>query len=207
MFKIDTLYDNIWSNTYIVGNEFECIIIDPSNDSRNIKKIVNNRKVLGIFLTHGHFDHFRTLTDTLKLYDVKVYLHRDALLKLKDPNLSCSSYFGYNSMIDLGSERYVLLHNGDKVILGSLELKVLTTPGHTSCSVCLIMGDWMFSGDTLFEAGVGRWDLPTGNVTELTKSIKMLLSLKTDYLVYPGHGDTTTIYKEIKTNPFYQRVK
>ena len=65
----------------------------------------------------------------------------------------------------------------------------------------------IFSGDTLFETGVGRWDLPTGNVIELTKSIKMLLALKNDYQVYPGHGETTSIFNEIITNPFYQRVK
>ena len=207
MFEIETLYDHLWSNTYIVGNETDCFIIDPSNDIRNIKKLINNRNVLGIFLTHGHFDHFKTLVDTMKLYDAKIYLHKEALNKLKNPNSSCSNMFGYNTIIDLEQKQYQIVHNGDKIKLNDFEIKVLTTPGHTNCSICLMLDNVIFSGDTLFETGVGRWDLPTGNVIELTKSIKMLLALKNDYQVYPGHGETTSIFNEIITNPFYQRVK
>lgn len=207
MFEIETLYDHLWSNTYIVGNETDCFIIDPSNDIRNIKKLVNNRNVLGVFLTHGHFDHFKTLVDTMKLYDTKIYLHKEALNKLKNPNSSCSNMFGYNTIIDLEQKQYQIVHNGDKIKLNDFEIKVLTTPGHTNCSICLMLDNVIFSGDTLFETGVGRWDLPTGNVIELTKSIKMLLALKNDYQVYPGHGETTSIFNEIITNPFYQRVK
>ena len=207
MFEIETLYDHLWSNTYIVGNETDCFIIDPSNDIRNIKKLVNNRNVLGVFLTHGHFDHFKTLVDTMKLYDTKIYLHKETLNKLKNPNSSCSNMFGYNTIIDLEQKQYQLVHNGDKIKLNDFEIKVLTTPGHTNCSICLMLDNVIFSGDTLFETGVGRWDLPTGNVIELTKSIKMLLALKNDYQVYPGHGETTSIFNEIITNPFYQRVK
>lgn len=207
MLEIETLYDHLWSNTYIVGNEKDCFIIDPSNDVRNIKKMVNKRNVLGIFLTHGHFDHFRTLQDTMNLYDAKIYLHKEALNKLKNPNISCSNMFGYNTIIDLEIDKYKVVHSGDKIILGEFEIKILTTPGHTNCSICILIENVMFSGDTLFETGVGRWDLPTGNIIELTKSIKQLLGLKTDYLVYPGHGDTTKIYDEIVNNPFYQRIK
>lgn len=207
MFEIETLYDRLWSNTYIVGNQTDCFIIDPSNDIRNIKKLVNNRNVLGIFLTHGHFDHFKTLVDTMNLYDAKIYLHKEALNKLKNPNSSCSNMFGYNTIIDLENNQYQIVHNGDKIKLNDFEIKVLTTPGHTNCSICFMLDNVIFSGDTLFETGVGRWDLPTGNVVELTKSIKMLLGLKNDYRVYPGHGENTSIFKEIITNPFYQRVK
>lgn len=207
MLTIETLYDHLWSNTYIVGNYADCIIIDPSNDVRNIKKMVGKRNVLGIFLTHGHFDHFRTLTDVIKLFDAKIYLHKEALSKLKNPNFSCSNMFGYNTIIDLMEEQVKIVHNGDKIKTKDFEIKVLTTPGHTNCSVCFMIEDVIFSGDTLFETGVGRWDLPTGNVVDLTKSIKMLLGLKNDFKVYPGHGESTTIFKEIITNPFYQRIK
>ena len=207
MLEIETLYDNLWSNTYIVGNEEDCFIVDPSNDARNIKKMVKNRNVLGIFLTHGHYDHFRTLLDTMKLYDTKIYMHKETLDKLRNPNISCSNMFGYNTIIDLTPDKYKIVHNGDKVNLNNFEIKILTTPGHTNCSICIMLENVIFSGDTLFESGVGRWDLPTGNVIELTKSIKMLLGLKNDFIVYPGHGDSTSIFNEVITNPFYQRVK
>ena len=208
MLLVDTLCEaNYLSNTYIVGDDKECLIIDPSNDIRSIKKLVNNRKVLGIFLTHGHFDHFKSLSNTLNEFKAKVFLQKNALEKLKNPNISCSNMFGYNMIIDLLEEEYQLINDGQKIVLNDIVIKVLSTPGHTNCSICLIIENMMFSGDTLFECGVGRSDLPTGNSIQLARSIKMLLNLKTDYIVYPGHGDKTSIFTEVKTNPYYQRIK
>ena len=114
---------------------------------------------------------------------------------------------GYNTTIDLLKEQYQLINDGQKIVLNDLTIKVLATPGHTNCSICLIIEDMMFSGDTLFECGVGRSDLPTGSSIQLSKSIQMLLNLKTDYIVYPGHGDKTSIFSEVKINPYYQRIK
>ncbi len=208
MLSIDILCESsLNANTYVVGNELECIIIDPANDVRNIKKLINKRKVVGIFLTHGHFDHFKTLTNLMKEYDTTIYLHKNALIKLRDPNISCSNMFGYNMIIELEPNKYHLVHDGEKLQLLNKEIKIITTPGHTNCSVCYIIDELMFSGDTLFEEGVGRSDLPTGSTMELVKSIKMLLNLKTDYTVYPGHGDATSIYHEIKNNLFFQNIK
>ena len=208
MIIVDTLCESPYlSNTYIVGNDEICIVIDPSNDIRNIKKIVNNRKVLGIFLTHGHFDHFKTLEKAIDEFNTKVYLHKNALLKLADPNISCSNMFGYNTIINLKNEKYQLINDGNKIDLNGLLIKVLYTPGHTNCSICLIIDNLMFSGDTLFEMGVGRSDLPTGSTIQLNKSIAMLLNGKIDYEVYPGHGEKTSIFFETKNNPYYQRIK
>ena len=195
------------SNTYIVGDKIKCFVVDPSNDLRDIKKFIKKRQVLGIFLTHGHFDHFKGLSELLKEYHIKVYLHKDAYLKLLDPNISCSNMFGYNKIIKLNENEYHFINDGQKIILDDFVIKVLHTPGHTNCSVCLIIDELMFSGDTLFNCGIGRMDLPTGSSIQMNKSIKMLLNLKTNYLVYPGHGEETTIFWEMKNNPYYQRIK
>lgn len=194
------------SNTYVVGDN-EVIIIDPANDERSIKKLVNDRKVLGIFLTHGHYDHFKRIRKLLKIYDTKVYMHKAAYLKLSDIYASCAVYFGCNEPVDISKEQIVELKDGETIELGEMKIKVIFTPGHTNCSVCFKIENEMFTGDTLFHEGVGRWDLPTASSVQLNESINKLLKSKTDYNVYPGHGDSSTCFHEIKYNPYYEKNK
>ena len=192
------------SNTYVVGDN-EVIIIDPANDERSIKKLVNDRKVLGIFLTHGHYDHFKRIRKLLKIYDTKVYMHKAAYLKLSDIYASCAVYFGCNEPVDISKEQIVELKDGETIELGEMKIKVIFTPGHTNCSVCFKIENEMFTGDTLFHEGVGRWDLPTASSVQLNESINKLLKSKTDYNVYPGHGESSTCFHEIKYNPYYEK--
>lgn len=194
-------------NTYIVGNEKSVIIIDPANDERSIKKLVNKRIVLGIFLTHGHYDHFKKLHKLLKLYNVKVYLHKNAYLKLGDIYSSCAVYFGCNEPTSISKEQIVELKDGETIELDEIKIKVVFTPGHTNCSVCLKIDNDMFTGDTLFYEGVGRWDLPTASSIQLMESINRLLKSKNDYNIYPGHGSKSSCFHESKYNPYYLRNK
>jgi len=203
--KIDTICDNPnLSNTYVVTIDDECIIIDPSNSIKNIKYYVGNSKVLGILLTHGHFDHFKTLVDVASKYKAKVFLHKNAILKLKDYNLSCASMFGYLYNVDTTNLDLKNVGNGNIIELGRFKIKVMETKGHTNCSICFIIDDIMFSGDTIFYEGIGRYDLPTGNMVEIRQSIDTIKHLKNDYIIYPGHGDATTLEHEIKCNPYFK---
>lgn len=206
--NIDILCENNNnSNTYIVGNETNVIIIDPSNDERSIKKLVNNRFVLGIFLTHGHYDHFKKIHKLLKMYNTKVYLHKNAYLKLSDIYSSCAVYFGCNEPVQLSKEQIVELKDGETIELDDIKIKVIFTPGHTNCSVSLKIDNDIFTGDTLFYEGVGRWDLPTASSIQLMESINILLKSKVDYNLYPGHGEMTSCFHEQKYNPYYLRNK
>lgn len=206
--EVLTLCENLNnSNTYVVGTSNEVIVIDPSNDYRSIKKLINGRKLLGIFLTHGHYDHFKSVIKMLEIYDCLLYLNKEAYKKLSDPLSSCSIYFGQQEPYIVDQSRVKFIGDGQKITLGEINLKVLHTKGHTNCSICLIIDDLLFSGDTLFNNGIGRYDLPTASLTDLTNSIKMLLNLKTDYKVFPGHNEPTTIFEEAKSNYFYQRIK
>lgn len=193
------------SNTYIVGNEEDVIIIDPSNDERSIKRLVNNRNVLGIFLTHGHFDHFKKIHRLLKIYDVLVYLQKNAYLKLQDPNTSCAVYFGCNEPTIIPKDKIVFVSDGQNLILNEINIKVIFTPGHTNCSVCYKIDDHLFSGDTIFYEGVGRWDLPTGSSYQLIESLNKVLKSKTDFNIYPGHGESSSCFHESNFNPYYIR--
>lgn len=188
------------ANTYIVSKGSNVIIIDPANDVRSIKTIVKDRNVIAILLTHGHYDHFKEITKLLKEYDVPCYMHKNANLKLQNIDLSCARLFGCNVQTNIENIKFV--SEGQKLTLEDFEIKCLYKPGHTDCSMVYMIEDSLFTGDVLFEDGIGRCDLPTGNMVVMMRSLKELKNLykNKDYIVYPGHGDATTLYKEIKTN-------
>ncbi|MEE0927961.1 MAG: MBL fold metallo-hydrolase, partial [Acutalibacteraceae bacterium] len=91
---------------------------------------------------------------------------------------------------------------GDVLELAGLTIKVMHTPGHTAGSVCYIAEDVIFSGDTLFEGSIGRTDFPTGDFATIKNSLNRLKNLGCDYKVYAGHGNPTTLFREIKNNPY-----
>ena len=100
----------------------------------------------------------------------------------------------------------ILLKDGDNFMLGNTEIKYITTPGHTSGSVCFICGMNMFSGDTLFSRSVGRTDMPDGSSTALMKSLMKIADLGGNLTVYPGHMNVTTLDAERKYNPYLRQA-
>ena len=98
----------------------------------------------------------------------------------------------------------ILLHDGDSVKFGKVTLKVMHTPGHTTGSILLLDEKEVFTGDTLFAGSIGRVDLPGGSERDMRLSLKKLLRLPDQYVVYPGHGPTTTMGEEKRVNPFLQ---
>lgn len=203
---IETIEEQ-YSNTYLVGNEKEFVIIDPSVDIRNILYIIRKRfsksKLLGIILTHGHYDHFVSIEEVQKNFNVPVYISREDLPKLTNLNLSCGFFFGITSLPKIDN----ILILPQELKLGTLEFKIINTPGHTNGSVCLKIEDALFTGDTLFNDGVGRTDLPTGNANKLNESLKLLMKLNDDLKVYPGHGPSSTIGYEKNYNYYYGYIK
>ena len=98
MLDIITICDSFENgNTYIVGNEQEVIVIDPANKLSSITSAIKSRKVLGVFLTHAHYDHFKTLDSFLKKYNVNLYIHKNGINKLTDINSSCAFFFSVTS--------------------------------------------------------------------------------------------------------------
>ncbi len=193
------------SNCYIIGSEAdrEGMIIDPGDEA---KLILSEVKDLGldikvIALTHGHIDHIGALKEVKEATGAQVAIHTDDVRVLKDRFLSI--FLGIRRRSPPPPDR--LLNDGDTISVGELKFTVIHTPGHSQGSICLLGEGVLFSGDTLFNYGVGRSDLPGSgsNHNQLIDSIqRRLLVLDDDIKVYPGHGPETTIGAERRGNPF-----
>ena len=181
------------TNTYIVSREGsnKCIVIDPGYEADTI---LNRTALLGlqveaILLTHAHFDHLGAVRGIVADTDCRVFVEEKELTL--PPTMTDGPIF------------YTDLYPAEGVIsVADLDIKVIRTPGHTPGSVCLLIADAMFSGDTWFAGSMGRCDFPGSSIFDMRKSLKKLYNLAGDYRVFPGHAEYTTLEYERKTNPY-----
>ena len=185
------------TNTYLVVKENNCIIIDPAFAYESVFKYIskNGYKVLAILLTHGHFDHIQDANDLARYYNCKIYIAQNDLELIYDATLNGSKkYLRKEIVIDKQLvnpiEKEVILK------LDNILVDVMFTPGHTKGSCCYRIGNELFSGDTLFEDGIGRVDMYGGDKNAMDMSLKYIFSLNNDVIVFPGHGDETSIGEE-----------
>ena len=190
-------------NSYLVwDNDLNAVLIDAPDGYDRILSVIREKGVkLGkILLTHGHCDHIESAYNLAVETGAQVYIHTDDIKKLCNDETNLSRYFGLPPVSPVTNA--MTFEDGDVITHGELEFEVLHTPGHTSGSVCLIIDDVMFSGDTLFKDSMGRTDMPDGNDAVMTETLAMLYDFDTftDYKVYPGHGEATTMFRERREN-------
>lgn len=209
--KIITLENYYTSeNTYIVYDEntMDGVIIDPGCKADDIKKSAdkNGINIRYILITHCHYDHIEYLEDLRKITGAPLAAGSKASVNIGDPNIN-ASYGGLGYELSAKSADR-LLCDRESFKAGSLTIECIYTPGHTNCSVCYLIGDCLFSGDTLFLRSCGRWDLPTGDRNALENSIiNVLYKLDDNIKVYPGHNNPTSIGYEKKFNFFVPEIK
>jgi glyoxylase-like metal-dependent hydrolase (beta-lactamase superfamily II) len=193
------------TNCYFVYREgsSKVIFIDPADYGEQIFKAMkdNGFEVAAILLTHGHFDHIWGCSRLRQLTSAPVYAYEGEEKVLLSADLNVSADAGRACTVKANT----LLKDGEEVTVEGMTFKLIATPGHTQGSCCYYFeeANMLISGDTLFEESVGRTDLPTGSMSTLVRSVKdKLFVLPDDTVVYPGHGDSTTIEHEKKYNPF-----
>ena len=196
------------TNCYILSNTEtkETIIVDPGDQGDRIAEfcLKEGLRPVGILLTHGHFDHIsgaKALTDAFRL---PIYASEAEEELLADPGMNMSFKVGRDRVALVAD---VLLADGEELSLAGFAIKVIHTPGHTGGGMCYYLPTEgiAFTGDTLFWNTYGRTDLPTSSFAELKSSlINKLFVLPEETAVYPGHGKSTTIGMEKKTNPIWE---
>lgn len=187
-------------NCYVVSSEGRSILIDVGDSFESINEYLKQRNLRAeaILLTHGHFDHIGSVCKFQQL-GLKVYIHKaDGEMLYTDKSMA--NLVGKNIP---PCHADVLLGGGETLDIANMQIEVIQTGGHTRGSVCYVIEDNIFSGDTLFNMSIGRSDFPGGSYAEIVNSItEKLFKLEGDYVVYPGHGEQTTLEFERRNNPF-----
>ena len=194
----------VQANNYLVVDEVskEAILIDCSDYVEEIIDYVkkNNLKVKYILLTHGHFDHVLGINRMNEVLGAKVYVHEGDKEQVVNTR-AVMTMFGLPTEGVENPKITTTLSDAGELTLGNQVIKVIETPGHTPGGVCYLIGDCLFSGDTLFRGTIGRTDLPGGSFQQIKHSVKdVLFALDENIKVYPGHGEPTSIGYEKKFN-------
>ncbi len=192
------------ANCYIVGckQTRKAAVIDPGGDTDRILMALAKEKltVSAIINTHGHFDHVGGNKPLKDATGADLMIHPlDA--PMLDHLASSAAAWGLRAENSPKPDR--LLEEGDIIECGTIQFKVLHTPGHTPGGISLHADNALFVGDTLFAGSIGRTDFPGGDYDTLIRNIQTkLFALPDDTRVYTGHMEPTTIGREKKYNPF-----
>ncbi|OQO71296.1 hydrolase [Enterococcus villorum] len=196
----------IEENCYLVSNEEALLIIDPGEDADKIKRQIEKtqQRPVDILLTHTHYDHIGAVEELRQFYQIPVYVSPLEQEWLGDPILNLSGLGRHDDMANIIVSPAEYEFEMKAYRLGDMNFRVVPTPGHSIGSVSFIFDDFVICGDALFKGSIGRTDLYTGNLEQLLHSINtQLFVLPDEFVVYPGHGDATTIEHEKRTNPFF----
>lgn len=188
---------------YACPQTLEAVIIDPGDEAPRILARIQELQFIPKYIinTHGHIDHICAIDEVSAVYPVPLAIHPADVPLYTDANVA--RMFQRPTPL-VKRQPDILLHEGDTLSFGTLTLEVLHTPGHTPGGICLVGRPYcVFSGDTLFRRGIGRTDLAGGNYEQIITSIReKLYPLDEELVVFPGHGDPTTISEEKYENPF-----
>lgn len=185
VFRLDGGSWDVDNNVWVVGDERECVVLDAAHSAAEIAAAVGGRRLVAVVCTHAHNDHVNAAPELADRFHAPVLLHPD------DRELWDQTHPGRAPDAELG--------DGEVVMAGGVELRVLHTPGHAPGACCLYApaAGVLFSGDTLFKGGPGATGRSYSDFPTIVESIRQrLLTLPPETVVHPGHGESTTIGAE-----------
>ncbi len=192
-------------NCTLLSSTNQAILVDPGDEAQRLLKILkdNSLTLQAIWLTHAHFDHIGAVAELQEaLGDIPVYLHPNDNVLFENAHLAAARW-----EIPFKQPHAKTLPLEDKQVLNfaNTDIHCLFTPGHAPGHIAFYVPSqgFVIAGDALFKGSIGRTDLPMGNHQQLLESIRSrLFTLPDETVVYPGHGESTTIGFEKQTNPF-----
>lgn len=193
--------NSLSTNCYVVHDSGEAVVVDPGAESQEVLNFIqeNGLRVVAIINTHGHCDHILGNAWLKEQTGAPIAVHEADSPFLSDPEL----HLGPQVRMQVPPTKADrLLKDGDEIAVGQGSLQVIHTPGHSPGGICLYGPGLLISGDTLFKSSVGRWDFPSSDEQDLFQSLKRLVVLPPETKVYPGHGFSTTLARELVENPF-----
>lgn len=207
--EIYTIFSSSWSsNCYIItakdkDGKNRAAVIDPSASVDRIATVLAAQDAMLdlIILTHGHFDHALNADELRDRSRAPLLIHKDDAEMLGDADKNAYRFFFGRDKRWRDADR--LLRQGDELMLGEESIKVLSSPGHSKGSICLLCDGFILTGDTLFASGFGRYDLWRGDVEELKNSILSLRKLDRDLTIYPGHGQSEILGRALDNVAYY----
>ena len=185
-------------NTYLLWNDNHVLMIDPGSKSARIQQELDEKGAIldGIVLTHAHFDHIAGVDAFANKYHCSLYMNDLDVPLLTDPKLNFS--IGSDVVV---KTKPIILEPGQHTI-GSFTFDYIDAPGHSEGCSMILWENNLFCGDVLFKGSIGRTDLATSSNTKMIQSLKMIKQMDPSLIVYPGHGPSTTLLEEFKTNPY-----
>lgn len=203
-------FNDFEENTYVLYDASKkCVIIDPGcndlDEQNKLSKFIEEQQLIPVYLinTHCHIDHILGNSFVSKKYNLPLTAHKNEQVVL---HFGVQTASMYNINYEVSPEITEFIDEGDKIVFGQSELQILFTPGHSPASISLYNAEskLLIAGDVLFQGSIGRTDLPGGNFETLIRAIKnKFFTLPDETVVYAGHGESTYIGIEKRTNPFF----
>lgn len=199
--KLDKIIGDWYDvNCYCLSNDNnECLIIDAGAKVEEMKGLVGDKKVVGILLTHGHFDHSLYLQEYIETFKADVFGNENIIKTLKDHTLNQTDDWGISEDLEIN-----LLKGDGKIKVGCFEIEYFSCPGHAPCCECYKIGDLLFGGDVLFNSGIGRLDLKGCDKEEMKKSLDKLAKVEFRTL-YSGHGEESSFERQKRNIGVFSR--